>query len=246
MEQEIIGCCPICNERLVAAKLACRHCGLELTNDFTLSKFNYLNQTELEFIEMYLRCQGNLKELQKQLKLSYPAARKQFDSVLSSLGYLPEAALCSLEEAVITELPVYEDESQIVKALKKKLNTFHGKAAIPLKRGGVFHIYYETFGNGLIASNLPQNHTLTWKAFDCAIEVLEKNKGKVKKGQAMKARLGEPELTLDTLEGYVAFHAFGIKKGEFTLRTVSALSSILEWSGICRNGYGYVELIVDE
>lgn len=58
----------------------------------------------------------------------------------------------------------------------------------------------------------------------------------------MKAKLGEPELTLDTVEGYVAFHAFGVKKGESTIRTISALAAILEWAGICENGYGYLKL----
>jgi hypothetical protein len=28
--------------------------------------------------------------------------------------------------------------------------------------------------------------------------------------------------------------------GESTIRTISALSAILEWAGVCENGYGYL------
>lgn len=243
MSKEIIGHCPICQEQLIASRLTCRHCGLELSNDFTLSKFNYLKEDDLNFIEMYLKCQGSLKELQKQLKISYPAAKRQFDNVLKSLGFNKEDEnLPANIEVILSELPIYEDESNTVKSIKKRLNAHNGLATLALPRGGSFQIYYDGFGNGVIATNVPASRVLTWKAFDSAVEVMEKNHGKAKKGQAMKAKLGEPDLTLDTIEGYVAYKAYGIKMGESTLRTISALSSILEWSGICNNGYGYLEL----
>lgn len=227
----------------MASRLTCHHCGLELSNDFTLSKFNYLREDELNFIEMYLKCQGNLKNLQKQLKISYPAAKRQFENVLKSLGFSTmDENLSANIEVILSELPIYEDESEPVKAIKKRLNAHNGLSTLALPRGGSFQIYYDGFGNGIIASNIPASRVLTWKAFDAAVEVMKKNQGQAKKGQAMKAKLGEPDLTLDTIEGYVAHKAYGVKMGESTLRTISALSSILEWAGICNNGYGYLEL----
>lgn len=242
MAQDILGYCPVCKEKLIATKLSCKNCGLELINDFSLSKFNYLKNDELEFIEIYLKCHGNMKELQKQLKLSYPSAKKKFNSILKGLGYIHDNNVYPYENAIITELPIYKDDSSVIKCLKSKLNRHFGKAVIPLRRGGEFCIYYEAFGNGITATNLPANHTMTWNSFDCAVEILRKNGGRAKKGQAMKARLGEPDLPLDSVEGYVAYNAYGVKKGEFALRTISPLSSILEWLGICKNGYGYLEL----
>ena len=81
MSQNIIGTCPICKEKLIASKLSCKSCGLELTNDFILNKFSYLSNDELVFIELFLQESGNLKEIQKQLKLSYPAAKKQLEKI---------------------------------------------------------------------------------------------------------------------------------------------------------------------
>lgn len=241
MSQHIISRCPVCHESLIATRLSCRHCGLELSNDFTLNRFSYLTEGSLVFIETFIKCGGNLKEVQKELHLSYASARRILKEAQKELG-LSEEKPAPVSEPAITALPVYEDESATVQAIKKKLNRAKGMANIATSRGKVFSIYYEEYGNGIYASNLPKSRMLSWTAFDRAIELLEKKGGAAPKGLAMKARLGEPELTLDTVEGYVAYHAFGVKKGESTIRTISALAAILDWAGICENGYGYLRL----
>ena len=111
MAQNIIGTCPICKEKLIASKLSCRGCGLELTNDFTLNKFSYLSSEELTFIELFLQESGNLKEIQKQLKLSYPAAKKQLEKIQKHLGLNAAKEKPAKIEPVITELPIYDDDS---------------------------------------------------------------------------------------------------------------------------------------
>lgn len=242
MPQYIIGHCPICGEDLAATRLTCRHCGLELSKDFTLNKFSYLNETELEFLECFIKNSGNLKEVQKNLHLSYPFAKKKLLQVQKSLGLAPACEEKEEPEHILARLPVYNDESSIVKHIKEKLNGLGGLASIPLSKGESFQIYYEEFGSGLYATNLPRNRILTWKAFDSAIELLVKNNGRAKKGNAMKGRLGSQALPFDSLEGYIAYSAYGAKEGDSCLRIISSVSAILEWSGLCTNGYGYVEL----
>ena len=241
MPQNIIGHCPVCHKPLVATRLSCRHCGLELSNDFSLNRFSYLSEGSLIFIETFIKCGGNLKEVQKELHLSYASAKRILKEAQKELGLLEEKAVPAQEPA-ISALPVYEDESITVQTIKKKLNHSKGLANLTTSRSKTFSIYYEEYGNGIYASNLPKSRMLSWKAFDKAIELLEKKGGAAPKGLAMKARLGEPELTLDTVEGYVAHYAFGVKKGESTIRTISALAAILEWAGMCENGYGYLRI----
>lgn len=243
MYTEIIGHCPICKEKLIATRLTCKHCGLELTNDFALSKFNYLAYEDLQFIEFYLKCRGNLKELMQQLNLSYPAAKKRLDQVLERLGYSTAYSDNNNIEVIVESLPIYDDENIATKKIKEKLNKMKGQAELPLSNNKTFTICYEEFGNGIHASNLPKGNVLTWSAFTCAIELLQKSNGKAAKGNAMKSKLGEEFLTLDTVEGYVAHKAYGVAPGESVLRRISALSSILEWCGLCKNGYGYLELL---
>lgn len=243
MSQHIIGNCPVCKNELVATKLSCHHCGLELSNDFILNKFSFLSEEELAFVECFLRFSGNLKEVQKQLHLSYPSAKKRLSLIQEHLLLNPETNTKKALDPTLKHLPIYQDESKIIHCIKERLNQSGGIATIPLSKGDTFQIYYEDYGNGILATNLPHNRTLTWKAFDCAVSLLKKSGGKAPKGNAMKGKLGSKDLPLDSIEGYVAFYAYGAKKGDSCLRMISSLSAILEWSGICKNGYGYLELL---
>lgn len=241
MAQTVLGHCPVCQEELIATKLKCNHCGLELSNEFTLTPFAYLEQDDLYFVELFIQCNGSLKELQSLLKLSYPAVKKRLSKIQSILQLGTDIKPKPME-IVVTQLPIYQDESLVVKKIKTKLNLNNGSATIPLNRGGEFKIYYEEFGNGICATNLPPNKILTWKAFNMAIRLLEEQGGRAMKGQAMKGRVGDSSLGLNTIEGYVAHYAYDIPLGQSTLRLISALSSILEWIELCENGYGYLQL----
>lgn len=241
MEYQIIGTCPLCGGKMTASKLTCGECGVELVKDFSLNRFDFLSKEDLHFIELFLKHRGNLKEMQKSIGCSYPAAKKHLDEILTSMELIENASETGNENAV-TSLPLYNDDSSAVKQIKKCLNEAHGSAVLSLTRGNPFTIHYEPFGNGIIASNIPKNHIITWEAFDRAVELMRLQNGRALKGNAMKAKLGEKELSLDTVEGYVAHHAYHIPIGSSVLRTISALSSILEWAGICENGYGWLAL----
>lgn len=241
MSQPFLTSCPSCRHPLIATRLSCRNCGLELSNEFSLSPFLSLSREEQQFLSLFLQTEGNLKELQQTLNLSYPAVKKKLQTLKHHLGLASSSA--PEIEIVLKELSVYQSDSHTVKQIKRRLNAKKGKASIALPRGNSFYIYYEEYGTGLLATNIPRNRILTWNAFDSAVSLLKKKGGRAEKGNAMKARLGEPALSLDSVEGYVAAHAYGVKEGESTLRTISSLSAILEWAGICKNGYGYLELL---
>lgn len=87
MLNKAIGKCPVCEGRLQVSRLSCKKCNIDITGDFELSKFSYLNKDELDFVETFLKCQGNLKDVQNILGISYPTAKKHLDNVLDKLGY---------------------------------------------------------------------------------------------------------------------------------------------------------------
>jgi len=41
----------------------------------------------MEFIELFVRLRGNIKEVEKALGVSYPTVRGMLDSVIKNLGY---------------------------------------------------------------------------------------------------------------------------------------------------------------
>ena len=45
---------------------------MELKNDFEISKYDLLDKEQLNFLETFLACEGNLKELQNRMNISYP------------------------------------------------------------------------------------------------------------------------------------------------------------------------------
>jgi len=87
MAYRLINKCPVCNSKLKAVKLRCDKCDTVIENDFEFSKFNYLEEEHLNFVEVFLKCRGNIKDVEKELGISYPTVRAKLDEVVSSLGY---------------------------------------------------------------------------------------------------------------------------------------------------------------
>ncbi len=50
-------------------------------------KFCNLPTEQREFIEVFIKCRGNIKDVEKELGISYPTVRNRLDSVITALGY---------------------------------------------------------------------------------------------------------------------------------------------------------------
>lgn len=83
---QVISKCPVCGGRLKAVKLQCENCDTAIENNFHLSKFDYLSSEDLFFAETFLKCRGNIKEVEKELKISYPTVRSRLDDIIQKLG----------------------------------------------------------------------------------------------------------------------------------------------------------------
>lgn len=89
--RKVISQCPVCGGELKVTRLKCEECETVIENDFVLSKFDYLSGEELYFTETFIRCRGNIKEVEKELKISYPTVRAKLDAIIKKLGYEDEA-----------------------------------------------------------------------------------------------------------------------------------------------------------
>ncbi|WHY84190.1 DUF2089 domain-containing protein [Neobacillus novalis] len=86
MSYPVITNCPVCSKQLKIMKLQCTHCQTTVENEFQFSKLAALSQEQLHFIEIFLKCRGNIKEVEKELGISYPTVRGKLDDIISSLG----------------------------------------------------------------------------------------------------------------------------------------------------------------
>lgn len=84
--------CPVCTEEMVVTRLRCTNCDTAIEGTFQASKFAQLSREHLEFVEIFLKARGNIKEVEREMGISYPTVRGRLDAVLESLGYRVEPA----------------------------------------------------------------------------------------------------------------------------------------------------------
>lgn len=83
----VIGQCPICGSNLHVTRLNCRNCDTTIDGHFTLGRLYQLSSEQLEFVEVFLRCEGKINRVEQEIGLSYPAVRARLNDVIRALGY---------------------------------------------------------------------------------------------------------------------------------------------------------------
>lgn len=84
------GRCPVCHEKLDITRLNCPHCETTIEGRFGGTKFDALTGDQLDFVEVFLKARGNIKEVERELGISYPTVRGRLEAVIQALGYRAE------------------------------------------------------------------------------------------------------------------------------------------------------------
>ncbi|WP_129728054.1 MULTISPECIES: DUF2089 domain-containing protein [Bacillaceae] len=87
MAYSVLSNCPVCSNSLHITKLHCSRCHTTIENEFKLSKIASLSSEQLQFVETFLICRGNIKEVEKELGISYPTVRGKLNDIITALGY---------------------------------------------------------------------------------------------------------------------------------------------------------------
>ena len=78
--------CPVCGGQYEITKLTCNKCQSELSGNFSGCDFCNLNHEDARFVLTFLKCRGNIKDVEKALGISYPTVRGRLDTVIGRLG----------------------------------------------------------------------------------------------------------------------------------------------------------------
>jgi hypothetical protein len=106
MARDVISTCPVCEGELLITRLHCRSCGTALEGEFGVGRFGRLSREQLALLESFLRARGNLKEMERELGISYPTVRGRVDALVRALGLGDgEAPPADEFEAVIEPAP---------------------------------------------------------------------------------------------------------------------------------------------
>jgi hypothetical protein len=86
MQREVISTCPVCESELHVTRLHCNTCGTTIEGEFNVGRFAHLGRDQMLLLEGFLRSRGNLRELERELGVSYPTIRGRVENLLRALG----------------------------------------------------------------------------------------------------------------------------------------------------------------
>ena len=99
MPHDVISTCPVCSSELAVTRLHCRSCGTTLEGDFAVGRFGRLDRDQLALLESFLRSRGNLRDMERELGISYPTVRSRVEALVRALGFGPRADAEAVEPA---------------------------------------------------------------------------------------------------------------------------------------------------
>lgn len=80
--------CPACEAPLKVAKMVCDQCGTEVSGVFDLPVLTRLTEEEQRFMLEFVKASGSLKDMAKQMGVSYPTVRNYLDDLIEKLNNL--------------------------------------------------------------------------------------------------------------------------------------------------------------
>ena len=91
MAHDVISTCPVCAGELAVTRLRCGSCGTTLEGEFSVGRFARLSREQTALLESFLRSRGNLRDIERELGISYPTVRARVEALVRALGFGPRS-----------------------------------------------------------------------------------------------------------------------------------------------------------
>ena len=78
--------CPVCAGTMVISELKCESCAVSIRGRFEVPALCRLPKELYEFLLVFVRNRGVIREVERELGISYPTVRARLDAVLAALG----------------------------------------------------------------------------------------------------------------------------------------------------------------
>ena len=137
MVHDVIATCPVCSDELTITRLHCRNCGTALEGEFGVGRFGRLDREQMSLLESFLRARGNLKEMERELGISYPTVRGRVDALVRALGLADgsvpleeDEAPDTAEEELVAADAASERRDILERLARKEINADEAAAAL--------------------------------------------------------------------------------------------------------------------
>jgi hypothetical protein len=105
----LLGKCPVCSNALAVTRLQCGHCGTGIDGSFALGRLMALTPEQIQFVEVFLKNKGKIKDVEAELEISYPTVVARLNEVVRAMGY-------EVDETEMSDVDRYEFyEAQVLK-----------------------------------------------------------------------------------------------------------------------------------
>ena len=91
MAHDVISTCPVCAGELAVTRLRCTSCGTTLEGEFSVGRFARLSRDQMALLESFLRSRGNLRDIEREMGISYPTVRSRVEALVRALGFGPRS-----------------------------------------------------------------------------------------------------------------------------------------------------------
>src|SRR5688500_18577917 len=84
---DVLGRCPVCDHDLQVTRLQCPACHTAIEGAFSLGPFQRLSPEQLAFLGVFVKNRGVIRDVERELDVSYPTVRGRLDDLIRALGY---------------------------------------------------------------------------------------------------------------------------------------------------------------
>jgi hypothetical protein len=89
----IVPKCPSCDRNLTVSRLRCPACEINLDGEFAMPALLKLAPAQIDFVEVFIKNRGVIRDVERELGVSYPTVRARLDEVIQALGYGAKSAV---------------------------------------------------------------------------------------------------------------------------------------------------------
>jgi hypothetical protein len=120
---DVIATCPVCAGELAVTRLRCGTCGTTLEGEFSVGRFASLTREQTQVLESFLRSRGNLRDMERELGISYPTVRGRVEALVRALGFGPrdEDPAAIAQEAAAASVATAEEVAAGRRAILERL-----------------------------------------------------------------------------------------------------------------------------
>ena len=120
MPHDVIATCPVCAGELAVTRLRCSSCGTTLEGEFSVGRFGRLSREQMTLLESFLRSRGNLRDIERELGISYPTVRARVEALVRALGFGPRSDDDAAAAPDDTDQPEAASREEILERLARR------------------------------------------------------------------------------------------------------------------------------